>query len=294
MRVGFSFSPGGLLLPYHVGVLDGLKHKGFLDDTVPIAGASAGAIAVATAACQMDSKLLLEDTIDISDQCRTLGRARGNLLPLLRQKLEHRIDDDRFRALQERPGKAVVSYHEVFPAFGPVHQADFEHKQEFIDTVCHSSTFPFFSSNWPVALDYSTSSSWKTTLWGKPFSLEIPRLVVDGFFAVPGDRFGCPDFELAGIDVNRTVAVTSFPRQVIGLSPSLIAPQDYIGPELIGDGIQQSADLLRMATQPLTPQEVFQLYEDGFQDAEQWSAREEMAIRKIEDQKREEARRLLN
>lgn len=291
MKVGFSFSPGGLLLPYHVGILDALKQRGYVNEQVPIAGASAGAIAVATSACEIDSKLLLDDTIDISDTCRSMGRARGNLLPLLRQKLEHRVDDDRFEALQERSGKAVVSYHEVFPSFQSVHQSEFEHKQDFINTVCHSSTFPFFSSNWPVALDYTSSFKTTVTLGSKPFSLEIPRLVVDGFFAVPGDRFGCPDFELAGVNVNRTIAVTSFPRQVIGLSAS-IAPQDCICPELQGDGIQQSATLLRMATQPLSADEVFQLYEDGMKDAETWCDREEICMRQEEAQKREAARRL--
>jgi len=186
MRVGFSFSPGGLLLPYHVGVLDGLKSRGYLDDTVPIAGASAGAIAVASAACQIDSKLLLEDALDISDTCRGLGSARGNLLPLLRQKLEHHIDEDRFRAFVERPGKTVVSHHEVFPTFGPVHQTEFAHQNELVDSVCHSSMFPFFSSHWPVALDYAASRKTTVILGSKPFSFEIPRLVVDGFFCRSG------------------------------------------------------------------------------------------------------------
>jgi hypothetical protein len=40
--IGFSLSPGGLLLPYHLGVLDALQYHSFLDDTTPIAGSSAG------------------------------------------------------------------------------------------------------------------------------------------------------------------------------------------------------------------------------------------------------------
>ena len=41
--VGYSLSPGGLLLPYHLGALDALQYHHFLDDTTPIAGSSAGA-----------------------------------------------------------------------------------------------------------------------------------------------------------------------------------------------------------------------------------------------------------
>lgn len=117
MKVGFSLSPGGLLLPYHLGILDGLQHKQWLTRQTAIAGASAGAIAVATNACAMNSKLILEDTIAIADACREMGSARGNLLPLLREKLEHHIDDDRFSEYEQRPGAAVVVrlvYHDIF------------------------------------------------------------------------------------------------------------------------------------------------------------------------------------
>lgn len=42
VAVGYSLSPGGLLLPYHLGALDALQYCRFLDDTTPIAGSSAG------------------------------------------------------------------------------------------------------------------------------------------------------------------------------------------------------------------------------------------------------------
>jgi hypothetical protein len=289
MRVGFSLSPGGLLLPYHVGVLDGLKHRGYLSDEVPIAGASAGAIAVATSACKIDSKLILDDTISISDTCRDLGSARGNLLPLLRQKLENHVDEDSFEAFRERPGEAVVTYQELFPSYRSVHAKEFQNKDQLQDAICYSSSFPFFASNFPVALDHSGGIRATVTL-GQKFRLKIPRLVVDGFFAVPGDRWGCPDFELAGVDVDRTIAVTSFPREVIGLKES-IAAEDCISPELKGDGIQQCADLLRMATQPTSASEVFELYENGFKDAEKWCLGEEIHWRREKARENKELRR---
>ena len=45
--IGFSFSPGGLLFPYHLGVIESLSTNGHLTPHSPIAGSSAGAIAVA-------------------------------------------------------------------------------------------------------------------------------------------------------------------------------------------------------------------------------------------------------
>ena len=102
MKIGFSLSSGGLLLPYHLGVLDSLEYHGYLTPETPIAGASAGAIATATKACSIHSELILDDTIGISKICETMGGARGNLLPLLRERLEHRVDEDRFQALLDQ------------------------------------------------------------------------------------------------------------------------------------------------------------------------------------------------
>ena len=41
-KIGFSFTPGGLLFPYHLGVARGLAKEGFLAVDTPLAGASAG------------------------------------------------------------------------------------------------------------------------------------------------------------------------------------------------------------------------------------------------------------
>lgn len=41
-KLGFSFTPGGLLFPYHLGVAKCLEREGFLAPDTPLAGASAG------------------------------------------------------------------------------------------------------------------------------------------------------------------------------------------------------------------------------------------------------------
>lgn len=281
------------MLPYHLGVIDSLKYNRVLDESTPIAGASAGAIAVATHACSLDSKLILDDTIAISDRCGELGRARGNLLPLLREKLEHHVDEDRFQDFLDRAGEAVVSHYELLPSFGPVHQSEFEQKEDLINAVCHSSAFPFFSMNGPAVYDGSASNNKATLiLGGQKLTLQVPRLVLDGFFAAPGGRFGCPDFALAGIDdVDREISVLPFPREAIGLSKSLPA-ENCICPELIDDGLQQSMELLRMATQPSPASKLTSLYEAGFKDADRWCRNEEMQSRKRVEVERKAARLL--
>lgn len=41
-KLGFSFTPGGLLFPYHLGVAKSLQRQKFLAAGTPLAGSSAG------------------------------------------------------------------------------------------------------------------------------------------------------------------------------------------------------------------------------------------------------------
>jgi predicted acylesterase/phospholipase RssA len=54
MKVGFSLSPGGLLLPYHLGALEALKYNQFLDISTALAGSSAGAMYVSFLLCRQN------------------------------------------------------------------------------------------------------------------------------------------------------------------------------------------------------------------------------------------------
>jgi hypothetical protein len=251
MKVGVSLSPGGLLLPYHVGVLESLEYNGFIKPETPIAGSSAGAIATAAHALRVNAKVALEATIDISDSCKALGGARGRLLPLLEQKLQELVTEEAFQNMKERPGLAAIAYREVFPNNRPILQSQFSDPQDLIRAVCHSSMFPFFATNWPVKLDTSQT---------------FPRLFVDGWFTVPRERWGCPDFAMAGIDVDRTVTVSPFPQEAIGLTAS--TPEDCISPSTEGEDTK--GRLLRIATEASSREDLTSVYEAGWRDAEEW------------------------
>ncbi|EEC50581.1 predicted protein [Phaeodactylum tricornutum CCAP 1055/1] len=252
MKIGFSLTPGGLLLPYHLEALDALKYNGLLRAETPIAGSSAGAIATACHGCQLDSKLILDATIEMSDTCASMGGARGRLLPLLRDRLSQYIGDEQLSNVQQREGAMGIAYREIFPTNQSFLQTEFATTEELMDAVCHSSMFPFFSTNWPVAVDTSR---------------RIPRLMVDGFFTVSRDRFGAPDFAMGGIDVDRTVAISVFPKDAIGMAA--FTSKDCISPTYSGDSAQLE-NLVRLATKPSSGKELTALYESGFQDAERW------------------------
>ena len=51
MKIGFSFSPGGFLFTYHLGVLEALAEHGYINEETPLAGSSAGALAIRIRPC---------------------------------------------------------------------------------------------------------------------------------------------------------------------------------------------------------------------------------------------------
>jgi hypothetical protein len=212
-----------------------------------------GAIAAAVHGCGIDSKTILEATISISDTCSVLGGARGRLLPLLREQLYANVGVEEFESLRQREGSIGIAYREIFPQSRPILQIDFEDRADLINAVCFSSMFPFFATNWPCALD--------------TYQRTVPRLVVNGFFTVARDRFGCPDFQQAdGVQVDRTVTISVFPQQVIGLNASQL--QDCISPTVEdGDQLQR---LFRLATESSSRKDLTAVYESGWADAERW------------------------
>ena len=253
VATGFSLSPGGLLLPYHIGALASLQYDGLLDNSSPLAGSSAGAIAVAAHSCAISPERALEAVIDVSDKCGELGGARGRLLPFVASLMGELIDDTNFQHFTEREGPTGICYRQLFPQNIPKLRTTFEGKDDLIQAVANSSMFPFFSTNWPCALDTSGN---------------FPRLVVDGFFAVPRERFGCPDFEMAGVEVDRTISISVFPHEKIRLTA--FDPDDQISPSEDVD----LERLFRIATQSTSREDLTWAYELGWQDAENFRIKE--------------------
>lgn len=271
---GYSLSPGGLLFPYHIGVLTALEHLGALEDASPIAGSSAGAIAVCSHGARVKPEVALDATIRMAETCDTMGGARGNLLPLLQHELETILPEDSHLTINNREGLVGMAYYEIFPKRRPVLATNFDSKDDLINAVCNSSAFPFFSSNWPCRISKSSSSS-KSLL---------PRLAMDGYFTVPRDRFGCPDFGQLLVNNNddpdsapqqpqksipqRTVTVSVFPHDSINLTAS--EKQDRISPLPSEDTAQQFGELIQWATQTTNKQDYHKMYENGWEDAERW------------------------
>ncbi len=288
--IGFSFSPGGLLLPYHMGVADCLIKEKYIDqaETV-IAGSSAGSIAAMAIGVGLDPIRGLEGTIAISDGCLNAGKtARGNLLPLLEEQMESLVGPDDFDFLQSRrqnqsskdkkTGTGVaLAYREIFPLRKSHFQTKFEDREELFRSVGYSCMFPFFTTNFPCILDFDP------VLKNDGERLAVPRLLMDGYFSLPRPQFGCPilqdEFPDSGVD--RTVAITCIPQELFGMKevfPSNSKTENNlicINDSDRGVDPLSATDIFRIATQPTSRKELTDLFERGYRDAEYWCRREE-------------------
>ena len=269
--LGFSLSPGGLLLPYHLGVLASLSHHGYLTQDTPIAGSSAGAIAVASHACGVSPNVALEASMKISSRCNPYFLARGQLMPSLRHELNTLLPKDANDIVNARSGTVGLAHFELFPRTRPVLQTQrFETRECLMDAVCDSSMFPYFTSNRPFRMV-------------KRPGKRVPRIVVDGVFTEPLWRFGCPDMDKClpkHNQINRSISVSVFPMDLIDLSLTAKSEGDrrnVISPQLEPNLIGQVGRLGRLACTPGDPKDLMKLYDDGWADAERWVRAEEKA-----------------
>lgn len=320
--IGFSFSPGGLLLPYHMGVADCLIRENYIDPSETLlAGSSAGSIATAAIGCGLDPIRGLEGTISISENCRESGRqARGNLLPLLEEQMESLMGEEAFEFLMARRsnGNAIESdktgtgialaYREIFPRPTSHFQTKFENREDLFRAVGYSCMFPFFTTNFPCLLDMDPVTNTRRNMENN--RLPLPRLLMDGYFSLPRPQFGCPilqdEFPDSGVD--RTVAITCIPQEYFGMeevfgtaaesrailsdppSSNLVNQNNLIS---INDSCDETnplslPDIFRIATQPTSRRELTDLFERGYRDAEEWCRREDDIRARQEKQRRRE------
>lgn len=231
----------------------------------------------------------------MSDRCRDLGQARGNLLPLLSLELDELLGDDVHEVFNNREGFVGLAYREVFPVNRPVLDTYFDSKEHVIDSICNSSMFPFFSTNFPCR-------------FAKRKNGVLPRIVVDGYFSVDRNRFGCPDFltmdhprkylsdnkndenddgnnelrVVSKVNIERTISLAVFPHEFFNIDA--FDDCDQISPQLENpdDASDQISRLLRLATQCGTKDDYYAMYEQGWKDAERWISEEENRQRKLQ------------
>eukprot|EP00923_Selenidium_pygospionis_P011153 GHVN01019362.1.p1 GENE.GHVN01019362.1~~GHVN01019362.1.p1 ORF type:complete len:950 (+),score=235.94 GHVN01019362.1:1651-4500(+) len=202
--LGFSFSPAGLLGPYHLGVLACLIDNGYVSGATPLAGASAGALCATAAALGLSIADALDSVKRITADCRKNGTAY-RLHELLKTELTSLLPNDSPHILANRKAHLTVTHTQVFPKLKGIHATEFESKDDLTNCLLASCNIPFFFSKWPTV-----------KCRGRP--------CVDGYFAVRRKHFGCPKTAS-----RRNIRVSPFtPKDVMMVVPET----DCISPDL--------------------------------------------------------------
>ena len=108
-KLGISFSPAGLLTPYHLGASFELRKMGLLTSSTSVSGASGGALAAITSALNIDHNDGLAGCEYIAERCRVEG-TRYTLKVALNQVLEDILPSDSAEILSIRDAKCSIAY----------------------------------------------------------------------------------------------------------------------------------------------------------------------------------------
>ncbi|GAB2278672.1 hypothetical protein Dimus_013348 [Dionaea muscipula] len=229
---GFSFSAAGLLFPYHLGVAQLLIEKGYIKDTTPLAGSSAGAIVCAVVASGSSMHEALEATKILAEDCRLKGTA-FRLGAVLRDILDKFLPDD---VHTRSSGRVRVAVTQILWRPRGLLIDQFDSKDDLINAVFTSSFIPGY-------------------LAPRPATVFRNRLCIDG-----GLTLFMPPTAAA-----QTVRVCAFPAsqlglQGIGISPDC-NPQNRPGPR----------QLFNWALEPAADDVLDKLFEFGYLDAAVWA-----------------------
>lgn len=228
---GFSFSAAGLLFPYHLGVAQFLIEKGYIKDTTPLAGASAGAIVCAVIASGASMQEALRATKILAEDCRTKGTA-FRLGAVLREILVDFLPDD---VHIRSNGRVRVAVTQLLWKPRGLLVDQFDSKEDLINAVFTSSFIPGY-------------------LAPRPATMFRNRLCIDG-----GLTLFMPPTSAA-----QTIRVCAFPTNQLGLEGIGISP------DCNPDNRATPRELFNWALEPAEDLILDKLFELGYLDAEVW------------------------
>ena len=172
-KLGVSFSPAGLLMPFHVGAAEQLRRFKIIDDTTALAGSSGGALAAISAGLNLDSEVLLSSTANIAKKCRDDG-PRNALRKALEEEFRSALPADCCDMLRKRSAPCYIAYTEVKPFLKPHYVSEFNDRDDVIEVLSASCNVPFYFDGNKLCVNVRGSYG------------------IDGLFSTDVNRFGCP------------------------------------------------------------------------------------------------------
>ncbi|KAL6501255.1 hypothetical protein OROHE_024902 [Orobanche hederae] len=272
---GFSFSAAGLLFPYHLGVAKLLIEKGYIKETTPLAGSSAGAIVCAVIASGASMEDALKATKMLAEDCRLHGTA-FRLGAVLRDILDQFLPDDaHIRSNGRVRGDANV-YNTPFKCI------NFWIEQARVDIIMTCLSLEKYRDNKNGGIAVTE------ILW-KPRGLLVDNFdskedlinavftssFIPGYLAPrPATRFRnrlCIDGGLTlfmpPTSAAQTVRVCAFPASRLGLQGI------GINPDCNPENRTTPRELFNWALEPAADDILDKLFEHGYQDAAVWAKR---------------------
>lgn len=229
---GFSFSAAGLLFPYHLGVAQFLIEKGYIKETTPLAGSSAGAIVCAVIASGASMQEALNATKILAENCRSRGTA-FRLGAVLRDVLQNFLPDD---VHIRSNGRVRVAVTQILWRPRGLLVDQFDSKEDLINAVFTSSFIPGY-------------------LAPRPATIFRNRLCIDGGLTL----FMPPT------SASNTIRVCAFPASELGLQGIGISPD--CNPE----NRATLRELFNWAMEPAEDHILDNLFELGYLDAAVWA-----------------------
>ncbi|KAL3662674.1 hypothetical protein V7S43_012517 [Phytophthora oleae] len=136
----FSFSGCGFLIPYHLGVAQGLQNAGFIQASSKFVGASGGAIAALTLAANASMSDIHEETKAMAKLCHSEGTV-WKLEERLRAIFHAKFGDLPVETLEQR---LTIATEKMWPARALILTDDFHSTDDLCDALIASCYIPWY------------------------------------------------------------------------------------------------------------------------------------------------------
>ncbi|KEG00550.1 hypothetical protein YYE_04734 [Plasmodium vinckei vinckei] len=202
-NLGISFSPAGLLIPYHLGVSSLLVEKNIINVNTNLGGSSAGCICACCLGIGINiyKCLILAENIIKNAHINGCYRKLENLLSI---ELNKYIYKDSYKYLNDRLGNIFVGITQILPYYKRLNINEFYDDSDLKDAIIASCNIPMYISN-------------------NIFANFRNKKCIDGFFSTKKKDFGCPNTK-----TERIIKVSPFDSEYVGIenkNNSVISPQ---------------------------------------------------------------------
>ncbi|SCM05597.1 conserved Plasmodium protein, unknown function [Plasmodium chabaudi adami] len=202
-NLGISFSPAGLLIPYHLGVSSLLVEKNIINVNTNLGGSSAGSIC----ACCLGIGINVYKCLFLAENIIKNAHINGcykKLESLLSMELNKYIYKDSYKYLNDRLGNVFVGITQILPYYKRLNINKFYDDSDLKDAIIASCNIPMYISN-------------------NIFANFRNKKCIDGFFSTKKKDFGCPNTK-----TERIIKVSPFDAEYVGIenkNNSVISPQ---------------------------------------------------------------------